>query len=115
MLPKLFRIKAPEFFHSKKYSRKKTTMHLTVISKESHRNTPRFVILIPKSVDKRASFRNKIRRFLEEEIRTEYLQAQNHKDICIRVHKFSKDTSFTQMKSELKNLMENTFTSIQKA
>lgn len=105
MLPNIYRIKVNGFYQRNGPFKKVSSAHLAITTKPSSNPNARFVIIVPKSVDKKSSYRNQIRRQIEEEIRRDYMQSLGNVDISIRVYKKLESISFEWVKNELHQLL----------
>ena len=70
MLPRINRITVREFRKSPYPFKSFNTPSFHILAKQSQKNTPRFALFVPKSVDKRSTARNKTKRIISEIIKS---------------------------------------------
>ena len=69
MLPKPHRLPTPDIKQVMQRGRRLTSAELVLIYQENTIDTPRFAIVVPKRVDKRATARNRAKRLVREALR----------------------------------------------
>ncbi|MBI4991178.1 ribonuclease P protein component [Candidatus Gottesmanbacteria bacterium] len=84
MLPKKYRLTFKEFNQNKQHPVKFTSVYFDLLIKSSNNLNPRFVIITPKSIDKRSSLRHKTKRIIIEAIRKKLDKIGSNKDVLVR-------------------------------
>lgn len=90
MLPKKYRLKFVEFYQNPHKAKKFTTPVLDFFLKFSTNILPRFVVVVPKSLDKHSSKRHKTRRVIVEVIRKNLTKFKKTGDVLIKAKKIFK-------------------------
>lgn len=110
-LPKIFRVKKPDF--AKIFSRGKTVQNsfFFIYSIKTDLNLSRFAVIVPSKVSTKATVRNKIRRRIQTTIRKNILNLKTGFDIIILVKPKVKDQKFLQLEGSLVEIFKkaNTF------
>lgn len=86
MLPNSLQISYPDFWQEKEFIKKINLDCVTVIVKKG-KDGPKFTIIVPKVVDKRATRRNASRRVLENWIRENLMLFQNNFIYLFKIRK----------------------------
>lgn len=71
MLPEIYRTTVSEFYQNKQPLHKINTFIFTVFLKTNSKGNARFVISVPKSLDKRSVYRHRTKRLVAEVIRNQ--------------------------------------------
>lgn len=87
MLPKKYRLTFREFNQNKQHLVKFTSVYFDLLIKSSNNLNPRFVIITPKSIDKRSSLRHKIKRIIIEAIRKKLDKIGSNKEVLVKAKK----------------------------
>lgn len=91
MLPKKHRLTFPQFQKNRQKANFLRTPLISIYSKKTTSQYTRFVIIVPKSVDKRSVRRHRIKRVIAEYIYTKISNTKEPCDVLIRVNRNSED------------------------
>lgn len=87
MLPKKYRLTFKEFNQNKQHPVKFTSVYFDLLIKSSNNLNPRFVIITPKSIDKRSSLRHRTKRIILEEVKKILPKIKNNIEVMIKAKK----------------------------
>ena len=108
MLPKKIRIKVSDFNKIPQRAIKKVFQNFNFYLKNSG-NGMKFVISVPKSLDKRASKRNYTKRIIEQVILSLIKELNGGKLVFIRAKEIIKKEKQKAMKEEVRKILLNEF------
>jgi RNase P protein component len=87
MFPPKNRLTVLDFYKNPKIAKRVFLSNLTLFIKDSLIKPPRFTIIVPKSLDKRSSFRHRTKRVIIEAIRPYLKKIKIKKDFLIKAKK----------------------------
>jgi len=107
MLPKKYRLTVNKFYHNPHFNKKYIFPSFILNLKEGEGKEARLVIVVPKSLDKRAVYRNKTKRVVGEIFRTKIVGRIKKKvDISLKMKKIIKEEN--DILGELSNSFQKT-------
>ncbi len=107
MLPKKYRLTVNEFYHNPHFNKKYIFPSYILNLKEGEGKEVRLVISVPKSLDKRAVYRNRTKRVVGEIFRTKIVGGIKKKiDISLKMRKIVKQEK--DILGELANSFQKT-------
>ncbi|PIP32737.1 hypothetical protein COV53_04880 [Candidatus Gottesmanbacteria bacterium CG11_big_fil_rev_8_21_14_0_20_37_11] len=104
MLPKKFRLTYWQFYRNPHKKEKLLLLQSDVFIKKSEVHAPRFVIIVPKIIDKRSAIRHKIKRIIVEAIRKNLTNNLKFVDLLIKIKVNLKDKHKYLYDEEIKKL-----------
>lgn len=107
MLPKDLRLKAGEFYKIQGQAKKIISENYLVFVKPRADVKSKYIINVPKAVDKRATKRNRTKRVVEQFLLLQDKNISSGKNILIRAKKIITAVNRLPMLTELKNILEN--------
>lgn len=87
MLPKQNRLSVQEFYKNPQVGKRYHYPLFQIHIKPSGKKIPRFVILVPKRLDKRSSVRHRVKRFITESLRQKLPDIVVSADVVVKVQK----------------------------
>lgn len=87
MLPKKYRLTFKEFIQNKQRAKKLTLPYFDLFIKPAKNTNSRFLVLTPKSIDKRSVIRHRTKRKILAEIKKILPKIKNNIDIMIKAKK----------------------------
>lgn len=109
MLPKKLRIKVLDFNKNPQKYTKIFSHNFILFIKNARGTGPKFTLSVPKSVDKRSTRRNKVKRIIERVILSLDKDTNAKKEILIRARNLISDANRKVVEVELKQLLQNEF------
>lgn len=109
MLPKKLRIKVLDFNKNPQKFTKINSSNFNLFIKNARGTGPKFVLSVPKSVDKRSTRRNKVKRIIEQVILSLDKDTNAKKEILIRAKNLISDVIRKSAEAELRQLLQNEF------
>ena len=85
MLPKKYRLTVPQFQSNTKRSTALSTPFFTLVMKPGDGTNPRFVFMVPKSLDKRSTRRHRSKRILEGALLKTKTSLIGRQDVLIKL------------------------------
>jgi len=104
MLPKQNRLTYQEFIKNKSTVSKFHSQNFSLTFKKSKELYPRFIILVPKSLDKRSVFRHLTRRIMVEAIRIYLKNIKQPADCLLKPNKILKRRDLSTVNEEIRKL-----------
>jgi ribonuclease P protein component len=106
MLPKKFRITIPDFQNNKEKHSHFFGEHIDIFVKKNNKNGNCFVFTVPKYVDKRSSFRHRIKRLMVENIRSNITSIKTSYDFLVKCKKKILSNQEEVVKKEINLLLD---------
>lgn len=105
MLPKKFRLTVPQFTLNKRPYTTIPSPFFTLLIKLSSQKNPRFTIVVPKSLDKRSTKRNRTKRIISAVLLSNLSAVTGDKDVLIKAKKIITEDIETKANRELLELL----------
>ncbi len=87
MLPPKYRLTFREFLQNKQRSKKLTLPYFDLFIKPARTQNSRFLVITPKSIDKRSVVRHRIKRIITEAIKKILPKIKNNTEVMIKAKK----------------------------
>ena len=107
MLPRKHRLTANQFYRSPHQSRKHHSANFVFITKKASSTFARFVISVPKILDKRSTRRHYTRRVIAAAIYQYLNMLKKPIDILVKPKSIIDKTNIQKIKAEIGKLLEN--------
>lgn len=106
MLTKKFRLNAVNFYQNPQRAKKLSSSFGTLYLKLTNNPKPRFAVVVPVALDKRAVYRNRTKRILIRAIRRHLLRFKKGAEVLIKAGKILQKTDRLSVESELSRLFK---------
>lgn len=106
MLPKKFRLTVSHFVANPALAKSYHGTLVTISIKNSNFKNTRFVIVVPKRIDKRASKRHLAKRLMIETLRRQLIKIKEVSDVLIKVKRIIRKEDSTRLENEITQLFK---------
>lgn len=108
MLPKIYRTTVSEFYQNRQTAQKINFSLFMVLLKINNKGTARFVIIVPKVLDKRSVYRHRTKRLVAEEIGKQLENLKNfHYDFSFKMKKIITDKNRFLLGKEIVQMLKD--------